>query len=258
VKYRVRHATIYRYGKPVDLARATCCNSRRANCRTKRAAARNRCDPGAGAADRAARPFRQGVAWLFLDRPHERFRGHAEATVDVLFPAARILRDAAVGAGGGGGAAGRRRGMAGGGYAFDSPMAPPIPAPAATRPPVLPRPAGAGGPARPDGAHPPRLQVQGRRDQHLTPVARVLAQRAGVCQDFSHLMISGLRALACRRATSRLPAHQAAARRVARRGADHRTPGSAAGSAPRTAGRSRPDQRPGGARRARGARLGRD
>jgi len=28
-----------------------------------------------------------------------------------------------------------------------------------------------------------------------TPVARVLAQRAGVCQDFSHLMISGLRAL---------------------------------------------------------------
>jgi len=28
-----------------------------------------------------------------------------------------------------------------------------------------------------------------------TPVARVLAQRAGVCQDFTHLMIAGLRAL---------------------------------------------------------------
>ena len=28
-----------------------------------------------------------------------------------------------------------------------------------------------------------------------TPVARVLRQRAGVCQDFSHLMIAGLRAL---------------------------------------------------------------
>lgn len=28
-----------------------------------------------------------------------------------------------------------------------------------------------------------------------TPVGKVLAQRAGVCQDFSHLMISGLRSL---------------------------------------------------------------
>ena len=29
----------------------------------------------------------------------------------------------------------------------------------------------------------------------VTPVARVLAQRAGVCQDFTHVMVAGLRAL---------------------------------------------------------------
>jgi transglutaminase-like putative cysteine protease len=28
-----------------------------------------------------------------------------------------------------------------------------------------------------------------------TPISKVMAQRAGVCQDFSHLMISGLRGL---------------------------------------------------------------
>ena len=45
-----------------------------------------------------------------------------------------------------------------------------------------------------------------------TPVRQVLAQRAGVCQDFSHLMIAGLRGLGLpARYNQRLHPHQAAA-----------------------------------------------
>ena len=81
-------------------------------------------------------------------------------------------------------------------FAFDSPMAP----------------ADAGAGAYTAASFPPGrpvlaglLELTGRIRREFTfkpgvttintPVARVLAQRAGVCQDFTHLMIAGLRAL---------------------------------------------------------------
>ena len=55
----------------------------------------------------------------------------------------------------------------------------------------------------------------------VTPVARVLAQRAGVCQDFTHVMVAGLRGARPAGALRvRLSAHPPAAGQAARRGAD--------------------------------------
>ena len=52
---------------------------------------------------------------------------------------------------------------------------------------------GAGGAARSELVHPARLHLPGRRDHYRPPIAEVLRRREGVCQDFTHLMISALR-----------------------------------------------------------------
>jgi transglutaminase-like putative cysteine protease len=197
VKYRVRHATIYRYGKPVDLASHMLHLTPRALPQQTVVASRIKATPEP--ARRSERPdhFGNGVTWLFLDRPHELFEVTLEATIDVLFPRPREAAGtppweqvaAAVRQGG-------PEAWQVAEFVFDSPMAPAEP--------------GAGGyvatsfpPGRPVLAGLLDLIGRMRRDFSFkpgvtaiaTPVARVLAQRAGVCQDFSHLMISGLRAL---------------------------------------------------------------
>ena len=197
MKYRVRHATTYRYGKPVDLASHMLHLAPRALPHQSVLDARIVSLPEPSRRGERADHFGNGVTWLFLDRPHERFEVTLEATVDVLFPrpadpaetqpweqVAALARQAGPLA------------WEASEFVFDSPMAPADP--------------GAGGyaatsfpPGRPILAGLIDFMGRIRRDFAFksgvttisTPVARVLAQRAGVCQDFSHLMIAGLRAL---------------------------------------------------------------
>ena len=197
MKYRVRHVTTYRYATPVDLA------SHMLHLAPRRLAHQSvlGCDivatPEPARSAERLDHFGNGVAWLFIDRPHDRFEVTLDATVDVLFPrppdtAGTLPWEQVAEAARAGGPDCWQAAE----FAFDSPMAPAD--------------AGAGGyaaesfwPGRPVLAG--LLDMMGRIRREFafragvttisTPVARVLAQRAGVCQDFSHLMIAGLRAL---------------------------------------------------------------
>ena len=197
MKYRVRHVTTYRYADPVDLASHMLHLSPRPLPHQAVLASSIDATPDASRISERRDHFGNGVTWLFMDRPHDRFEVTLSATVDVLFPRhadpALSLPWEQV-------AAAARRGDAdswrAAEFLFDSPMLPSEP--------------GAGGyaaasfpPGRPILAGLIDLNGRIRRDFAFragvttisTPVARVLAQRAGVCQDFTHLMIAGLRAL---------------------------------------------------------------
>lgn len=197
MKYRVRHVTTYRYEEPVDLGSHMLHLSPRDLPHQSVLDSRIVSSPEPGRSSAHADHFGNAVTWLFMDRPHDRFVVTLDATVDVLFPAppdaerslpweqvAAAARD------------GGRLGWQAAEFIYDSPMLPAEP--------------GAGGyaaasfpPGRPVLAGLLDLNSRIRRDFAFrsgvttisTPVARVLAQRAGVCQDFSHLMIAGLRAL---------------------------------------------------------------
>jgi transglutaminase-like putative cysteine protease len=167
--------------------------------------------------------FGNRVSWLFLDLPHAAFEVRSTASVEVGFPAppeaaatpawesvAAVVRS-------GGGEAWQVAE-----FAFASPKAPADAAVGVYA--AVSFPAG-----RPVLAGLLDLTARIRRDFSFrsgvttiaTPVGQVLKQRAGVCQDFSHLMIAGLRALG-------LPARYVSGYirtrpppgRVARRGAD--------------------------------------
>ncbi len=197
MKYRVRHVTTYRYAEPVDLGSHMLHLSPRtlpfqavldANIATL---------PEPSRASERLDHFGNPVQWLFMDRPHDRFEVTLDATVDVLFPrqadpALSMPWEQVAAAARDGGAQAWQASE----FVFDSPMLPLEP--------------GAGGyaaasfpPGRPILAALIDLNGRIRKDFAFrsgvttisTPVARVLAQRAGVCQDFTHLMISGLRAL---------------------------------------------------------------
>ena len=197
MRYRVRHTTTYRYGDPVDLASHMLHLAPRALPHQRVLAASILATPEPTRRSERIDHFGNRVAWLFLDRPHDVFEVTLDATVDVLFPDPPRPAEtppweqvAAVARLGGPGAWEAAE------FLFDSPMAPAE--------------AGAGGyaatsfpPGRPVLAGLIDFMGRIRRDFAFksgvttisTPVARVLAQRAGVCQDFSHLMIAGLRAL---------------------------------------------------------------
>jgi transglutaminase-like putative cysteine protease len=197
VKYLVTHVTTYGYAKPVDLA------SHMLHLRPRKLphqavlAARVSVSPEPARVVIRNDYFGNDVSWLFLDRPHDRFVVTLEAEVAVQFPPAPPSSEtlawesvAAAARVGGAEAWGAAE------YVFDSPM--------------VPAEAGAGAyaassfpPGRPVLAGLLDLIGRIRRDFAFrpgattiaTPVARVLAQRAGVCQDFAHLMIAGLRAI---------------------------------------------------------------
>jgi transglutaminase-like putative cysteine protease len=167
--------------------------------------------------------FGNTASWIFLDRPHERFEVTIEAEVDVAFPdlpgSSATLHWEAVAQ------AARRGGRSAGDaaeFAFDSPMAP----------------ADAGAAAYAAASFPPgRPMLEGvlelnrriRKDFAFkpglttlyTPMSKILTQRAGVCQDFAHLMITGLRSLGLpARYVSGYIRTRPSAGAVARRGAD--------------------------------------
>jgi transglutaminase-like putative cysteine protease len=192
VRYRVRHATTYRYAETVDLA----CHLLHLSPRTL--AGQRVITTSIVAAPEPSRAvmrtdyFGNTVGWLFLDRPHAEFSVTSEAEVDVALPpppapqatpaweavaAAAMASEAAE-------------------FVFASPMAPADDAAGTYAAASFP-------PGRPVLAGLLDLTARIRRDfayhpgatSVATPLARVLTQRAGVCQDFAHLMIAGLRAL---------------------------------------------------------------
>ena len=141
--------------------------------------------------------FGNAVTWLFLDTPHARFEVVAESVVDVHFPAPPPVgltlpwEDVAALARQGG-----RDAWCASEFVFDSPYAPADPSAGVYAAPFFPpgRPILAGLLALSSGIR-RDFQFKGGVTSIATTVAQVVKQRAGVCQDFTHLMIAGLRCL---------------------------------------------------------------
>jgi transglutaminase-like putative cysteine protease len=193
----VRHVTRYDYGSPVDLgAHLLHLRPRSLAWQTVQCAVLT-ANPPPARVDRAQDCFGNLVDWLYLDAPHANFEVTLEARVDVGAPALpdpRVTlpwRDVASCAGAGGPA-----GFEAAEFTFDSPMIAAIPEARdyAAR-------SFAAGRTILEGVL--DLNARIRRDFEFkagvttvdTPVRQVLAQRAGVCQDFAHVMIAGLRGL---------------------------------------------------------------
>lgn len=189
--WRVRHVTTYRYAEMVDLADHLLHLSPRALPQQRVLAASLACTPPAARRTDGIDHFGNRVVRLSIDRPHDRFEVVAEALVDTAFPppppaaetpaweevAAAAAPEAAE-------------------FAFPSPL---LPEHAAARDYA----AASFPPGRPVLEGLRELTGRIRRDFAFrpgvtgvaTPVSQVLAQRAGVCQDFTHLMLTGLRGL---------------------------------------------------------------
>ncbi|HYZ62199.1 MAG TPA: transglutaminase family protein [Acetobacteraceae bacterium] len=197
MKYRVRHATRYGYSKPVDLA------AHLLHLRPRRCTAQDVADERLTITPDPSRRvdrldhFGNLVTWLFFDQPHNSFEVTSESVVEVrkpphpnpdATPSWETVRDAA-----------RQPGPSAwhaAEFRCDSPM--------------VPRLAAAGEYAAPSFA-PGRTVLAALTDLNdrmyrefsfragattiSTPIAEVLERRQGVCQDFTHLMLSSLRAL---------------------------------------------------------------
>lgn len=195
--YRVRHSTRYAYGSPVELAAHLLHLRPRPTTWQRVISERLVADPAPARRRDGLDHFGNPVTWLFLDTPHPAFEVTGEAVVEVRFPdpppaAAtpaweEVARAAAQGGPGAWEAAE---------FALGSPMAPAQAAAGAYARESFP-------PARPVLAALLDLNARIARDFAFrpgvtavsTPVERVLATREGVCQDFTHLMVAGLRAL---------------------------------------------------------------
>jgi transglutaminase-like putative cysteine protease len=192
VRYRVRHVTSYRYAETVDLACHLLHLSPRALPGQRVLAAHITAAPEPSRVVTREDYFGNAVGWLFLDQPHARFAVTLEAELDVAPPpppaaAATPAWEAVV-------AAAMRTAAAE--FVFGSPMAAAEAAAGHYAAESFP-------PGQPVLAGLLDLTARIRRDfvfrpgatSIATPVVRVLSQRAGVCQDFAHLMIAALRAL---------------------------------------------------------------
>lgn len=197
MRYRVRHSTVYAYAEKVDLSGHMLHLSPRALPGQTVETAAIHAAPEPSRVSQGVDHFGNAVRWLFLDRPHDRFEVTVEAVVDVAFPPPppaagtppweQVAQAAALGG---------PTAWQDAEFAFASPMAPADPAAGAYA-------ALSFWPGRPvlEGLLDLTRRINtefafrpGETTLH-TPVSQVLAQRAGVCQDFTHLMIAGLRAL---------------------------------------------------------------
>jgi transglutaminase-like putative cysteine protease len=196
MRYRVRHTTAYSYRKPVDLASHMLHLSPRALPHQKIASASLESEPAPVRTSEALDHFGNQVTWLFLDMPHAEFEVTMDALVDVAFPPPPDPEDtppweAVAAAAREGGPAWRESE-----FTFDSPMVPLEPGAGAYAARSFP-------PGRPILAGVRDLTSRIRREFAFragvttisTPVSKVMQLRAGVCQDFTHVMISGLRCL---------------------------------------------------------------
>ncbi len=194
--YWVRHVTSYRYEQPVDLAAHMLHLKPRAlpGQRVLRSAVR--CLPTPDHLTETHDHFGNAATRVYLSRPHTSFEAASEALVDVDFVAPPLAAEtrpweevAALAAAGG---AAREASE----FVFASAHAPAD--------------AGAGDYVRP--SFPPGrpvlaglLDLLARMERDFmfqagvtgisTPVWEVLRLRRGVCQDFTHLMLAGMRAL---------------------------------------------------------------
>jgi transglutaminase-like putative cysteine protease len=196
MRYRVRHRTLYRYAEPVDLAAHMLHLVPRALPGQRVVSARLVATPEPARIVRGSDHFGNAVGWMFMEQPHDRFEVTLLAEVDVGFPvppqpsATPTWEQVAMLAARGGAACQAAE------FAFASAMAPADPAAGAYAAASFP-------PARPVLAG--LLDLTRRINREFafkpgettihTPVSRVLERREGVCQDFTHLMIAGLRAL---------------------------------------------------------------
>jgi transglutaminase-like putative cysteine protease len=197
VKYRVRHVTAYAYATPVDLASHLLHLKPRVLPWQSVASSAIEVMPAMARMSEGEDHFGNSVAWLFLELPHQRFVVTSSAEVAVEFPAPPEAAETppwedvvAITA------AGRAEAWQAAEFTFDSPMLPGEPVAGVYAAPSFP-------PGRPVLEGLLELNSRIRREFTFksgvsdvrTPVSHTLAQRAGVCQDFTHLMIASLRAL---------------------------------------------------------------
>ncbi len=193
MRYRVSHISNYVYGSPVDLAAHLLHLRPRPLPWQKVVSDRIVAEPDGARRRDAEDHFGNIATWLFLDRPHADFIVTAESVVDVSYPkppdktaawetVVQAAHDVAAGVAAE--------------FRFDSPMAP---ATVETRDyarksfskdrPVL--------EALCDLNT--RIYKEFRFRSGVTtistPVSQVMKRREGVCQDFSHLMVSALRGI---------------------------------------------------------------
>ena len=195
--YTVRHVTQYDYATPVDLGTHMLHLQPRTLSWQRVLRTALLCDPPPAAMRHATDCFGNAVSWLFLDTAHPRLVVTLEATVEVHPPASStaaptpawetVSRAAAEGG---------QAAYEAAEFLFDSPMAPALAAAGEYTRASFP----AGRPVL-EGLTDLNTRIgrdfafrSGATTVHTT-VAQVLAQRAGVCQDFSHVMIAGLRSL---------------------------------------------------------------
>jgi transglutaminase-like putative cysteine protease len=193
MRYRVSHVSNYSYGKPVDLAAHLLHLRPRPLPWQTVVSDRIIAEPD-GARRRDARDhFGNVVTWLFLDRPHADFVVTAESVVDVSYPKPpdrtppweSIVE-----------AAHRVDSGAPAEFRFDSAMAPAVAEASDYARKSFP----AGRPVL-DGLCDlnRRIYKEFRFRSGVTtistPVTQVMRRREGVCQDFSHVMVSALRGL---------------------------------------------------------------
>lgn len=189
VKYRLRHRTTYAYVEAVDLATHMLHLSPRQTDRQRVLAAEILCEPAPSTRTVAADHYGNLVTWLFLERSHTRLELVLNALVEV---------SATAPAGPAGIAWESVHDMAPwdvAEFVFDSALAPASAAARDYAAPSFP-------PGRDAFDAVRELTARIRRDFAFkpgvtsvsTPVAQVLTLKAGVCQDFAHVMIAGLRA----------------------------------------------------------------
>ncbi len=197
MRYRVRHLTRYTYEDAVDLSGHMLHVSPRPLTAQTVLHTRIACRPAAGRTTTALDHFGNQVTWLFLQTPHERFEVVADSLVTVNFPApppahqtppweqvATQAREGGPGA------------WEASEFTFDSPHAAADSSAGDYVAPFF-------TPGRPILSALLALNEGINRDFTFkadvtgiaTTVAQVVKLRAGVCQDFTHMMISGLRCL---------------------------------------------------------------
>ena len=195
MRYRVHHVSKYAYGSPVDLAVHMVHLRPRPLPFQHVISERIVTIPPAARRREGHDPFGNQVTWLFLDLPHADFEIAAESVVEVNFPPPPIaaatppwemVAEDAHGP----------EGWRAAEFRFDSPMAEAREEARVYAAPSFP-------PGRPVLEGLLELNARIRKEFRFragvttvsTPVAQVLQRREGVCQDFSHVMISALRAL---------------------------------------------------------------
>ncbi|MBE9606417.1 transglutaminase family protein [Acetobacteraceae bacterium H6797] len=191
--WQLRHMTTYAYGTPVDMATHMLHLSPRHLPWQRVISESINSAPAPAHVSQGVDHFGNRVTWIFIDRPHDRFEVESRAEIEVQFPApphahqtmawekvaSQAMHDAEAAE-----------------FALPSPMLQESLPARDYAAPSFP-------PGRP--ILEALLELNGRINRDFafragvtsinTTVEQVLQNRAGVCQDFSQLMISGLRGL---------------------------------------------------------------